>query len=526
MRFLAIALTTAALTGMLSAEGIPVKSQLVQDKCGGCHTVDSQQRMSRISYQRKTPEGWEETIRRMAQLHKVSLAPADARAIVQYLGDAQGLTASEVEKISYALEQREDQEQIPNEAVRTACATCHSYARIAAQRRTKEEWLKLKSFLLAIIPTMVYQHRYMDWMTTSDQALAYLAEQFPLETPEWQREKSQTPPGEAAWVVRGYQAGKGSYVGQIKMSVAADGSRQTQAALEFADGTRATRTGTGHWYGAASWRGSAEWQDGMKGREIYHLSADGTTLRGRWLGVERPGIAGEETLYRRNGQPRLVAVFPRAILSGAKNVELKIYGADLPANVKPADLNLGDGVRVEKIQAATAERISVEASVSADAKIGRRPVKVGKAAAQNLLCVYDKVDYIRVLPERTMGRLGGLHYSKQYVQFEARAYNRGPDGVQGNDDDLEVGAVQPTWAIDEFYNAYDDKDREHVGSIDQSGLFTPAVEGPNPKRYRSAENSGDVYVTAEYKTGNDAQPLKARAYLLVSLPKMRDTLIP
>ncbi len=526
MRFLAIALTTAALTGMLWAEGIPVKSQLVQDKCGGCHTVDSQKRMSRISYQRKTPEGWEETVRRMVQLHKVSLTPADARAIVQYLGDQQGLTASEVEKISYALEQREDQEQIPNEAVRTACATCHSYARIAAQRRTKEEWLKLKSFLLSIMPTLVYQHRSMDWMTTSDQALAYLAQQFPLETPEWQREKNQTPPGETNWAVHGYQAGKGSYVGQIKMTVAADGSRQTQAALEFADGASTTRTGTGHWYGASSWRGSAQWQEGMKGREIYHLSADGTTLRGRWLGTERPGIAGEETLYRRNGQPRLVAVFPRAIQSGAKNVELKIYGADLPANLKPADLNLGDGVKVEKIQAATADRITVVASVSADAKIGHREVKAGKASAQDLLCVYDKVDYIRVLPERTMARLGGLHYSKQYVQFEARAYNRGPDGAQGNDDDLEVGVVQPTWAIEELYGAYDEKDREHVGSIDQNGLFTPAVEGPNPKRYRSAENGGDVYVTAEYKTGNDAQPLKARAYMLVSLPKMRDILIP
>jgi quinohemoprotein amine dehydrogenase len=526
MRFLAITLTTAVFTAMLWAEGIPVKSQLVQDKCGGCHTLDSQQRMSRISYQRKTPEGWEETVRRMVQLHKVSLTPAEARAIVQYLGDQQGLTASEVDKISYALEQREDQEQIPNEAVRTACTTCHSYARIAAQRRTKEEWLKLKSFKLAIIPTIVYQHRYMDWMTTSDEALAYLAQQFPLETQEWQREKNQTAPGEAAWVVRGHEAGKGDYVGQVKMSVAADASRKTQAAMEFADGTSTTRTGTGHWYGAASWRGNAQWQEGTKGREIYHLSADGTTLRGRWLGVERRGIAGEETLYRRDGKPRLVAVFPKAVQSGAKNIELRIYGADLPANVKPGDLSLGDGLKVEKITAATTDRITVEATVSADAKNGRRAVQVGPATAKDLLCVYDKVDYIRVLPERTMARLGGIHYSKHHVQFEARAYNRGPDGIPGNDDDLEVGAVKPTWAIEELYNAYDDKDREFVGSIDQTGLFTPSTEGPNPKRYRSAENSGDVYVTAEYKLGNDGKALKARAYLLVSIPKMRDTVVP
>jgi quinohemoprotein amine dehydrogenase len=308
--------------------------------------------------------------------------------------------------------------------------------------------------------------------------------------------------------------------------VAADGSRQTQGTLQFADGTRTIRTATGHWFGAASWRGGALWQDGAKSKEIYHLSADGTTLRGRWLSVERPGIAGDETLCREDGKSRLVAVFPGAVSSGAKNVELRIYGADLPANVKPADLNLGDGVQVEKIRTSTAEWITLEASVSGNAKIGRREVKVGNASAPGLLGVYDKVDYIRVLPERTMGRLGGIRYSKQYVQFEARAYNRGPDGVPGNADDLDVGAVKPTWAIQELYNAYDDKDREHVGSIDQNGLFTPAVEGPNPERYRTAENSGDVWVTAEYKPGNDAQALKARAYLLVSLPKMRDTLIP
>lgn len=526
MRLVAIVLTTATLTGLLSAEGIPVKSQLVQDKCGTCHTTDSQQRMSRISYQRKTPEGWEETVRRMVQLHKLSLTPQEAKDVVQYLADAQGLTASEIEKISVALEQRQDQEQIPTEALRTACATCHSYSRIAAQRRTKEEWLKLKSFLLAIIPTLVYQHRYMDWMSTSDEALAYLAQQFPLETPEWQKEKSNTAPGDSTWVVHGYQPGKGEYAGQIKMTAAADGSRQMKAALEFADGSAATRTATGRFYSAASWRGSALWQSGAKGKEIYHLSADGTTIRGRWLSIEQNGVAGEETLYRQDGHASVVAVFPKALRSGAKNVEVKIYGADLPTTLKPADMNMGDGVQVEKIDSATASRVTLHASVSPDAKNGRRQLKVGAASAEDLLCVYDKVDYIRVVPDKVMARLGGLHYSRQYVQFEARAYNRGPDGVQGNGDDLEIGVVKPTWAIEELYNAYDDRDRSFVGTIDANGLFTPSTEGPNPKRYRSAENTGDVYVTAEYKQGSDTSGLKARSYLLVSIPKMRDSLIP
>jgi len=526
MRLAATILTTVVLAGIMRADGIPVKSKLVQDRCGGCHTADAQQRMSRISYQRKTPEGWEETIRRMVQVHGLSLTPEEARAIVQYLGDEHGLTASEVDKISYALEQRQDQEPIPNEAVRQACTTCHSYARIAAQRRTKEEWFKIQSFKLAIIPTIVYQHRYMDWMSTSKEALAYLADQFPLETPEWQREKGQTPPGESSWAVVGYQPGKGAYTGQLKMSVASDGSRQTQAALEFTDGTTVTRTGTGHWYGGSSWRGSAQWQGGAKGREIYHLSADGTTLRGRWLSVEQAGIAGEETLYRRNGKPRLLAAFPKAVQSGAKNVEFRLYGSDFPANVKPADLDLGDGLKVEKITAANPTRITAVVSAAQDAKIGRRVVKLGSASVPDLLCVYDKVDYIRVVPDRIMARLGGLHYPKEYAQFEAHAYNRGPDGIPGNEDDLDVGAVQPTWAIEEMYNAYDDKDKQFVGTIDQKGFFTPAVEGPDPKRFRTAENSGDVYVTAEYKPAVDANAMKARAYMLVSIPKMRNPLIP
>jgi quinohemoprotein amine dehydrogenase len=526
MRYLAIIMIILAVCGALLAQGIPVKSELVRDKCGTCHAVDSQQRMTRISYQRKTPEGWEETVRRMVQLHKLNLSSQEARDIVQYLGDQQGLTASEVDKISYAIEQRQDPEPIPNEAVRQACGTCHSYARIAAQRRTKEEWLKLKSFLLAIIPTITYQHRYMDWTTTADEALAYLAQQFPLETPEWQKEKSQSAPGNSTWLVHGYQPGKGEYVGELKMTAASDGARQAQATLEFADGTSSTRATSGRFYGASSWRGSAQWQSGAKSKEIYHLLRDGQTIRGRWLSVEQPGVSGDETLYLRNSQPHVVAVLPKALQTGAKNVQVRIYGADFPAGLKPTDVNLGDGIQVDKIETAAADRVIARVSVAPDAKIGKRTLKVGPASANDLVCIYDKVDYIRIVPDKIMARLGGLHYSKELVQFEAHAYNRGPDGVQGNGDDLEVGVVKPKWAIEELYSSYEDKDREFVGTIDQNGLFTPTTEGPNPKRYRSAENTGEVYVTAEFKDGNEGKEMKARSYLLVSLPKMRDSLIP
>src|SRR5581483_10044331 len=268
--------------GILWAEGLPVTSKVVRDNCGSCHEADAQQRLSRISYARKTPEGWEETVKRMERIHGVQLSPTEAREIVQYLSDHQGLTASELDKISYALEQRDEPEQVPNEAVKAACATCHSYAKIAAQRRTKEEWFKLKDFLMAMFPTMVYQHRRIDWGATADQALAFFAEQFPLESPEWQKEKDQPAPGDATWLVVGSQRGKGEYVGTVTTKSLPDGARQVQTAITFADGSKTTGSGTGRWYGGYSWRGSSQWQDGKKAREVFHLSADGKIVKGRW----------------------------------------------------------------------------------------------------------------------------------------------------------------------------------------------------------------------------------------------------
>ena len=47
------------------------------------------------SYRRATPENWEKTIKRMVTLNHVTLDPADARAILKYLSDQQGLAPEE-----------------------------------------------------------------------------------------------------------------------------------------------------------------------------------------------------------------------------------------------------------------------------------------------------------------------------------------------------------------------------------------------------------------------------------------------
>jgi quinohemoprotein amine dehydrogenase len=513
-------------TGMLWAEGFPVKSQLVRDNCGTCHRVDSEQRMSRISYARKTPEGWEETVKRMVRIHELQLSPSDAREIVQYLSDHQGLTASELDKVSYAVEERDEPEQIPNEAVKNACATCHSYGKAAAQRRTKQEWFKLKDFMMAMTPTLVYQHRRIDWPATADEALAYLAEQFPLETPEWQKEKDQPAPGDGSWLVVGSQRGKGDYAGQVNVKTTGDGLRQFQASLEFADGTKQSLTGTGRWYGGCSWRGNGQWQDGRKLREVYHLSADGQTLKGRWFIFDHPEIGGDEVRYRLDGRPRIAAVLPRALSRGSRTVDLRIFGSNLPSTAKADDLSLGEGVKVEKITAASGDRMVIQVSVAADARIGRRSLRVGGATAEDLLTVYDTVDYIRVFPERAMARTGGERMQKKFTQFEAHGYNKGADGVVGTADDLDLGPVKATWRLNEAISSIADDDVKYVGVIDPNGLFTPAVEGPNPDRPRSTNNAGDVWVEASYTPdGGNAKSLTGRAYLVVAIPTYNRNLI-
>jgi len=81
-------------------EGIPVTSALVKQKCGACHRADEQGRMTRISFRRTTPEGWEETIKRMVTLNDVKIEPAEAREILRYLADHHGLAPEEAKPLS------------------------------------------------------------------------------------------------------------------------------------------------------------------------------------------------------------------------------------------------------------------------------------------------------------------------------------------------------------------------------------------------------------------------------------------
>src|SRR5262245_26252354 len=87
-------------------EGIPVTSDLVKRKCGTCHRADEKGRLSRISYRRTTPEGWEQTIKRMITLNNLAMEPAEARDIVRYLADHHGLAPEEAKTAAFEVERR------------------------------------------------------------------------------------------------------------------------------------------------------------------------------------------------------------------------------------------------------------------------------------------------------------------------------------------------------------------------------------------------------------------------------------
>ena len=74
--------------------------------------------------------------------------------------------------------------------------------------------------------------------------------------------------------------------------------------------------------------------------------------------------------------------------------------------------------------------------------------------------------------------------------------------------------------MEEFYSTYGDDDKEFVGSLSNTGLFTPASDGPNPQRKFSRNNYGDVWVvaTAKNEKDKDGKPLIGKSYLVVTVP--------
>ncbi len=527
-------------------QGIPITSTLVIDACGGCHKPDAKNVMTRISFRRTTPEGWQETIRRMVTLNDVPLTPDDARAIVKYLSNNHGLAPEELQPAKFEVERRLiDYKYEGDRDTESTCTKCHSFGRVLTERRSKEDWELLLAMHRGYYPLVDFQAfrrgpqrqtqpgpdgRPPDNRHPMDKALAHLTDKFPLRTADWAAwSANMRPPRlEGRWMLAGYEPGQGPVFGEVAIARAPDSSDGDEFVTETKvtvarTGASIARTGRAVVYTGYQWRGrssEAATGDANALREVLTVERDWQRMTGRWFRGAYDELGVDVILDRLGRDPITLGVQPSALKAGATS-EVRIYGATFPGSVSPGDVDFGQGVKVARVVNATPTLVTVEVNVAADAVVGTRDVFVAGGSRPKAIAVYDTIDGIKVAPPWGMARVGGANFPKQLQQFEAVAYNNGADGKPDTNDDVNLGLVDATWSLEEYSAVFGDDDIQYVGAIGDTGLFTPNEDGPNPKRRNRANNVGDVYAVATYVPPGASKtdhPLRARAHLLVTVP--------
>jgi quinohemoprotein amine dehydrogenase len=531
-------------------EGIPVTNQLVISKCSGCHTRDDKGNMSRISWERSTPEGWEEAIKRMMRLRGVSLTPEEARTIVKYLSTYHGLAPEEAAPVEFYAEKRlVDETNIPSDNVRGACANCHPIARSLSWRRTPADWKLLANLHVALYPTADQAFRFglsagggggsIGSGTTDhppvEDAMAFLAKSAPLQTPEWAawRARMRAPKLEGRWLVSADIPGKGKYYGQmvVEPGAGADDEFTTRVTLKSAkDGSTITRDGHSLVYTGYAWRGHSKGNtppgsspDDLLSdmREVMSVAPDQLSAQGRWFWGQYQEFGMDVKMQRATTEPVLVGLDKVAVKTGSKENRVRLFGDNLPEQVVASDFDFGNGVTVDKVVSHSPTEVVLEVSAAADALSGKRDIAFRRSVLPKAIAVYDHFDYIKVTPESALARLGSEHHPKGFQQFEAIGYQRGEDGKLHTADDVELGPVDVSWSVEEFYAVYGDDDKNFVGTLSPTGFFTPGSDGPNPKRKFSRNNYGDIWIvaTAKNEKGKDGHPLVGKSYLVVTVPQ-------
>lgn len=527
-------------------DGIPIADPTVQKACGACHRPDDKGQMSRISFQRNTPEGWQSTVQRMAALNGLKIDPQTARQVVKYLSNNLGLAPEEAKPAAWEVERRLiDYKYTANADTESTCIRCHSMGRIISQRRTRSEWDLLIAMHRGWYPLVDNQAfrrngpsprdpsadgRPPDLRQPVEKALDHLARAFPLKTPEWTAWSATMRPArlDGAWTLSGWEPGKGAIYGRVTLTADPAAPDEFTTAITYRvarTGETVTRSGRALIYTGFQWRGRSTTGAGADSalREVMFVDRDWRQMEGRWFtgGYDEVGL--DVRLDRIGVETRVLGTDRTALKQGASGQELKIYGANLPASLQPADIDLGPGLTISRILSATPDVATAAIDVAASAAVGARDLFVAGASRPKALAVFDRVDAIKVKPDWAMARVGGTGFPKMLAQFEAWAFHNGADGRPDTPDDLSLGLVDAAWSLEEYAATYDDNDVKFVGTLDAAtGRFTPNVDGPNPARKGSRNNIGDVWVVARYAAeaagARPATTLRARAHLLVTVP--------
>ncbi len=551
-------------------EGIPIPDQAVQKACAPCHTVDDKQQISRISFRRNTPEGWQETMRRMVALNGLRIDPQTAREVVKYLSNNLGLAPEEARPAAFEVERRvTDYKYKANADAENVCNKCHSLGRVIAQRRTREEWNLVVAMHRGWYPLVDNQAfrrggpaprdtspdgRPPDTRHPVEKAVDHLSRAFPLKTTEWAAWSATMRPARLAgtWAVSATQLGRGTVFGRMTIKAVPNTTDEFTTEFTLVDalsGERRVRSGQAIIYTGFQWRGrsssvsptssatpgdsngSSSGNGGSNGqssssgddlREVMFVDRDWRNIQGRWFTGGYDEIGLDVKLDRVGSEPYVLGTERSALRAGSTGQTFRVYGINLPATLRPADLDFGAGITVTAVTNVTDQEATVTVDVASNATQGMRDLFIAGSRAR-ALAVYDSVDSIKVTPSWAMARVGGVAFPKALAQFEAHAYDAGPDNRPDTADDIDLGIVPATWSLEEFAATYDDDDVKFVGQIDaKSGLFTPNIDGPNPQRRGQRNNVGDVYAVATYTPpsvdGKPAKTLRGRGHLLVTVP--------
>lgn len=481
---------------------------LLKQKCGTCHYVEKTDSYERIFDARRTPEGWQMTLLRMQRNHGVKINNNERLALIDYLSEEQGLSVAETKGYRYILERDPVSVDVGiDQEMTEMCSRCHSYARVALQRRTEEDWMKLVNFHLAQFVTAEYQAlaRDRDWFgiaTTS--VVKKLAENYPLgEAPA-----KTTAAFVGDWILAGHSPGRGDFNGAMAVSKGENGRYNVTSTMNFANGEVMTHSGTGKVYGDGEWRATLKGTD-ITSRQVMALAKDGVSLSGRWYKKGQDNVGGQLNAVRADASARVIQISPSYIKPG-ESKRLVMTGVGMSG-----DVSLGSGMTA-KIVEQTANSVVMDVTADASATLGARTVSVGKATHADSLVVFDAVDHVKVSPDVEIARVGGGAIPKVPAQFEAIAYMDGADGKAGTEDDVKIGVMPANWSVDNFdEGAAAFEDAKFAGTIDNTGQFTPNLGGPNPKRIMTANNAGNLAVTAHVKDGDKVVEGKAQLYVTV-----------
>ncbi|EKN0212702.1 TPA: quinohemoprotein amine dehydrogenase subunit alpha [Pseudomonas aeruginosa] len=491
---------------------------ILNETCRGCHTPEGNDALSRISHQRKTPEGWLMSIARMQVMHGVQISDEDRRTLVKYLADTQGLAPSETEGVRYALERRLNTVEKFDDQTSQMCARCHSGARVALQRRPAEEWEELVNFHLGQWPSLEYQllARDREWFDIARKEMVpLLAKRYPLDNPAWKKWLSTSPNAEALvgeWNFSGHLPGKGEVAGV--MSVAADGSDTFKVNVkgQYADGSPFNGDGSAILYTGYEWRGKVK-IDGVTMRQVF--AAQGDSMQGRMFEAEHDE-RGLDFVAAKQGSNRLLAVQPGYLKAGSET-EVILVGSGMVGTP-----NFGKGVEVVEVLEQSADRIRVKLKAAVNAQPGLRNVTIGTLKGPTL-SVYSNISEIKVVPAFSVARIGGGGGSTPKVQgrFDAEAWGKDAEGKP-----YRIGIVPAQWSVAAFdERAEEDEDVKFAGTMHaDTGVFTPGDAGPNPARKMSTNNAGNLKVIAA--VDDAGKSLTGEGQMIVTVQRWNNPPIP